>query len=370
MNSTSIVGAFPPPPGTTANFTNPEYTGARLVVAAIVCPAIAIPFMLIRLYTKHFLLKRLHLDDYAITLGMLCAFANSGVGIYQTRNGLGIQIWNVPLDKYIKFLKVGSTYGAITFSVGMLCIKASIALFYLRFSLDRSFRIVTYIVLFVSVTFALLGAFSFAYLCKPIEKFWNFTVPGTCGNFGANLLTFAVLDVITDVTLLLLPIWLLWPLKLERIHKIGTVLIFMTGSFVCCVSIIRLVELLRTSDYKDWECSSVENLIWCLIELYTGIICACLPSLKPFSKFHFPFLHKKHQEVAVRSLNTFSAASNIDSQQQGGHIFSSAADSAYESGGDGRDLEARSYGSSDLSRSVNGRHEHENRSNFSSQAPA
>jgi len=63
MNSTSIVGAFPPPPGTTANFTNPEYTGARLVVAAIVCPAIAIPFMLIRLYTKHFLLKRLHLDD-------------------------------------------------------------------------------------------------------------------------------------------------------------------------------------------------------------------------------------------------------------------------------------------------------------------
>ena len=26
--------------------------------------------------------------------------------VSETKNGLGIQIWNVPLDKYMKFLKV------------------------------------------------------------------------------------------------------------------------------------------------------------------------------------------------------------------------------------------------------------------------
>lgn len=79
MNSTTtIVGALPAPSGTTANFTNPEYIGARLVVTAIVCPAIAIPFLLIRLYTKHFLLRRLHLDDckFSFTFGYLEALTN------------------------------------------------------------------------------------------------------------------------------------------------------------------------------------------------------------------------------------------------------------------------------------------------------
>jgi hypothetical protein len=57
------MGALPAPPGTTANFTNPEYIGAQLGVTAILYPALAIPFLLIRLYTKRFLVKRVHLDD-------------------------------------------------------------------------------------------------------------------------------------------------------------------------------------------------------------------------------------------------------------------------------------------------------------------
>lgn len=61
MNSTADT--FPPPEGTTPNFTDPESIGYRVVIAAVFFPVLAIPFLLARLYVKYFIIKHLHLDD-------------------------------------------------------------------------------------------------------------------------------------------------------------------------------------------------------------------------------------------------------------------------------------------------------------------
>ena len=64
MNSTAVVvGAWPAPTGVTPNFSNPESIGYRVILAALLCPAVTIIFVLLRLYTKHFLTKKLHIDD-------------------------------------------------------------------------------------------------------------------------------------------------------------------------------------------------------------------------------------------------------------------------------------------------------------------
>jgi len=60
---TSPVGAYPAPPGITPNFANPESIANQVIIAAIACPAFAIPIVLSRLYTSHFILRRWHLDD-------------------------------------------------------------------------------------------------------------------------------------------------------------------------------------------------------------------------------------------------------------------------------------------------------------------
>jgi len=39
---------------------------------------------------------------------------------------------------------------------------------------------------------------------------------------------------------------------------------------------------------KDYTYVFVQDLIWFLVEMYVGIICACLPCLKPFTKRYFP----------------------------------------------------------------------------------
>lgn len=68
-----ILGAFPPPAGVTPNFDHPDSIGHRVLLVAVICPAIAIPICLLRLYTKRVIIKRLDPEDYSITLGMASA---------------------------------------------------------------------------------------------------------------------------------------------------------------------------------------------------------------------------------------------------------------------------------------------------------
>jgi hypothetical protein len=81
----------------------------------------------------------------------------------------------------------------------------------------------------ISAANSLAPVFSVLYLCKPIAKVWDPTVEGTCGNRIVPFLTTAVFNVVTDVAILLLPIWLLAPLRINRRKKIGIMLTLMTG---------------------------------------------------------------------------------------------------------------------------------------------
>lgn len=110
-----------------------------------------------------------------------------------------------------------------------MCIKSSVLLYYLRFPSSRAFRVVTYCVLVVSVGYTFSGFLAFAYSCSPIASYWDETIDGTCINRSAALLARAVFNVATDSCILLLPIWLLWPLRLSCARKVGVTAVMMAG---------------------------------------------------------------------------------------------------------------------------------------------
>ena len=51
---------------------------------------------------------------------------------------------------------------------------------------------------------------------------------------------------------------------------------------------MRTATVGQNSADKDYTYVFVQDLIWFLVEMYVGIICACLPCLKPFTKRYFP----------------------------------------------------------------------------------
>ena len=117
----------------------------------------------------------------------------------------------------------------MTYNLGTLLTKVSILLFYLRFPSDLGFQISTYSVMFVTIGYSLGQAFSFAYVCSPMERYWDSDVAGSCIDANLAFIVTAGLNVGADIAILLLPIWLLRPVRIEIRQKIALVLLFMTG---------------------------------------------------------------------------------------------------------------------------------------------
>ncbi|KAK3320234.1 hypothetical protein B0T19DRAFT_446001 [Cercophora scortea] len=311
MNSTqpeAIVGSAPPPPGVTPNFVDPESIASHLIIVAVVFPVATACLLGLRLYTALHIVKRRHLDDYFIVAAFAAAVVNSIVNIIrearspsvgkeekltsflETKNGVGIHIWDVPFTSFKAFMKLGAIGSASSFSLSTLLTKISILLFYLRFSVDRAFRWAVYVVMLVVVGYTVPMGLGALYQCQPMEKCWDFTIPGTCMNIQAFYDATCVLNTITDFVVLILPIWLLRPMRVPLSRKIGVMLILMAGGFVCGISTMRTVAIFVGAADTDLTWHYVSNLIWFIVEMYVGIMCACLPCLKPFIKCHFPWL--------------------------------------------------------------------------------
>ena len=121
------------------------------------------------------------------------------------------------------------TAGHLTYNLATLCIKVSILSFYLRFSIDRAFKIAVYVVMFVAVGYTLPNALLFLYICRPMQGYWNLAVQSTCININAAFHTANALNMATDFAILLLPIWMLKPLRAPLMKKLGILLILMAG---------------------------------------------------------------------------------------------------------------------------------------------
>ena len=117
----------------------------------------------------------------------------------------------------------------------MAFIKVAILLQYLRiFVPNRRGNLVLYCTIMITMGlviafYVIITAFTIAQ-CVPREKIWNPLMPGgfcfsSEGIFGAT----GVFNVISDFTLLLIPIWSIWQLQMKKSRKIAITAVFATG---------------------------------------------------------------------------------------------------------------------------------------------
>lgn len=182
-------------------------------------------------------------------------------------------------------------------------------LLYLRIFPIRRVRIICY----CFATF--IGLWSFSALivtinvCRPIRFFWDKSIDGRCINFYALILTEGILTILTDVALLIIPMPLVWNLKIPRRQKLAVSGILLLGGFVCVTSIIR-IPTIRSLFTLDPPCTRPHPPIsvplvphvltpprtgtsytcaqWSIVEADIGIVCACLPTLRPLVRKLIP----------------------------------------------------------------------------------
>ncbi|KAL8646473.1 MAG: hypothetical protein Q9226_006836, partial [Calogaya cf. arnoldii] len=124
----------------------------------------------------------------------------------------------------------------LTYTVLITTTKFSILLFYRRVFMNQAtslrFRIVWYAIAIWALLWGISTFFAAAFQCSPASFYWSkYTrkTKGTCVDLTVLLLVTASLNIVTDVALLMLPMPLVWNLKIERSQKFAVSGIFLLG---------------------------------------------------------------------------------------------------------------------------------------------
>jgi fucose permease len=210
--------------------------------------------------------------------------------------------------------------------------KTSILIFYL--SLSRTQKIFRYATL-TTLAVVNIGGLALTLLnilqCQPVTAAIQTPVPSSahCTNIVTIYLSSAPLNIITDLAILFLPMPILTSMRLPKKQKTILVITFGFGVFVAVVDVVRIAYLQsaardnlravqeqsgksgtdsRNTDDFSWYASL--SFMWSAIEINIGIMCACVPALKPLVTRFLP-----HWVLDGTILREKSATQTSDSMQ-------------------------------------------------------
>lgn len=103
---------------------------------------------------------------------------------------------------------------------------------------------------------------------KQVYRSWDPNVPGTCLAPGPSFTAYAIVTIISDVVVAVIPIPALVQLKVERGKKIGLILIFLLGLFTTLCSVFRYLQIDRI---QHGDGNSTMLILWGVIEFNVGV---------------------------------------------------------------------------------------------------
>ncbi|PKY03937.1 integral membrane protein [Aspergillus campestris IBT 28561] len=266
-----------------------SHGGAKALSVSIVFTSLACLFVVARLYTRRVLMKRMEGNDWMVLLALLFSFVFMAFFIVEAFNGIGMHGADIPPEIMLKQMK--AFWITIPFyNAALLSAKASILLQYYRVFQTSRMRTISWVMIGVLATYGSWAVLSGFLNCIPVAKFWDPSITGYCLNQKGLWFSNAAMHIATDLAILIIPIPALIGLEIPKRQKIALISVFALGGFVCVTSVCRLVSLKKISESADPTYDNVGAAAWSAIECNVGIICACLPTLRPLISRVVPHL--------------------------------------------------------------------------------
>ncbi|MCJ1422470.1 hypothetical protein MMC29_000350 [Sticta canariensis] len=147
----------------------------------------------------------------------------------------------------------------------------SILLLYKRTFTIKSMRYAIYIVGAFVLAIAVSNCLALAFQCTPPAKFWNHERPGHCVNQPVLITIASMFPMLTDFIIYIMPMPVIWRLKLTLRRKFELSFVFAIGGFVCLTGIVRLIDTIIIRP-KDLTWTNVGPIIWNLVESEIGFV--------------------------------------------------------------------------------------------------
>jgi len=206
----------------------------------------------------------------------------------------------VPPSNLVPYMK--SFYASIVvYNIAVCLTKVSILLQYKRLFSNPIMQRITLFSLCFLVAWAVALAFLLTLICQPVAAFWDTSINGKCLDAPTIWYIMAGVNLVSDFTILTLPMPVIKSLQLPKRQKIMLAAVFCLGFFPCAVSIYRIKTLRTAIDTPDPMYDNVDAATWSFLELTTGVLAACLPTLRPIFIAIMPRLFGASSAVRSRA---------------------------------------------------------------------
>ncbi|KAF2111379.1 hypothetical protein BDV96DRAFT_614721 [Lophiotrema nucula] len=122
-------------------------------------------------------------------------------------------------------------------------------------------------------------------ICRPLARNWDFAIPGTCGSQPNFYFSMGIVNIITDIFILGLPLPYLYRLKMAMKKRLLAMGLLTIGVGTWVITIYRQT-MLPGLDFADMTYSGVLATILSGLEPAVAIALACVPLMRPLFPSH------------------------------------------------------------------------------------
>ncbi|KAI4172256.1 MAG: hypothetical protein LQ343_003691 [Gyalolechia ehrenbergii] len=307
------------------HITASENRGHEVLAVTVALFVAATCAVILRFISRVGIVKRISGDDYAMILAWFISFGFTFSICYGTSVGLGRHGADVPAEDEAALRKSEYAF-SVLYNPALMATKTSICLFYLTLAKNQpTFKWMTIATLVVVNVAGTALTFLNIFQCCPITHLFRQPVPSNvkCLDIIALYLSSAPINIITDLALLMLPMPILTAMRLPRNEKLILIVTFSFGAFVTAVDVVRIAELQSASLSRlqsdsgstlsnpgDFSWVASLSFMWSAIEVDVGIICACVPGIKPLTARVFPSLLGRIKHSRGSSGNQYRGSSD------------------------------------------------------------
>ncbi|KAI1337478.1 hypothetical protein F5Y15DRAFT_155406 [Xylariaceae sp. FL0016] len=265
-----------------------DTNGGALVVTAIVMLIVSWLSVCLRSYVRAILTNGFQADDWL----MLVAQANFSVSCAFIVTGVyyGLGHHNRALDQQDEILALKyQALATATYVLNMWLIKLSIGIFLLRIAIHKRYKYTLYVSIGVVGIWSIVLFFWNIFQCSPVDAQWDYTIlerdpTAHCASADEIVnaaYALSVMTILSDWLYALLPIPMIWQVKMTSQAKLTVVLILGMGIFASIATLIRLKFLADLTDIADILHAGTDAMVWTLIEPGVAISAASLVTVRP-----------------------------------------------------------------------------------------
>ncbi|KAH8179631.1 integral membrane family protein [Sarocladium implicatum] len=262
-----------------------EYNGDALLITAAVFLAFSWISVILRVYTRTIVMKSFQLDDWFMFAAQLvftasCAFILCGVMAGMGRHNKAIEDQQDEVNALM-----WQALATASYVLDMMLIKLSIGFFLLRLATQKVYVWILRVSLVIVVLWSMVTFLWDIFQCNPVTKQWDYRIEGgkcvTPEQVVQAAYAFSVMCVLSDWLFAILPIPMLWKVKMTKQAKATVIVILGLGIFASVATLIRLKFLADLEDLEDILFGGTDAMVWTLIEPGIAIVAASMATIRP-----------------------------------------------------------------------------------------